>query len=362
MDDKKYYLAIVNEGKKDNHIYGYLSGTSFDDELIRFDPLTVFGELLSTAIDYEKINSPEPIIWTNSFRESYHQHPFFQGEDIKRKIELCQYKALYPHKNIDNSADLMNELASLLSIGERLHDCFEQGNSISMNELELIKSLNQFTFTFEVEERHENPYYRDGGTFYDDWAKKTGGLDFIKGEGHDINSEFVYYGVYFNAHVTFEIWQGYLEEAENPIRFAYTCYSLEEAFFALWHYLIFNGYTKFNQCHHCGTYFATKSLKHKYCTQNSPYEKYEHLDCEQAVRNIKQKLARRRKVIYTHLNNYYSEDTRRQFERKCDLHEDKIKALSSVENLKAYERSLDKQAVKEKWYTVENKKKARTAE
>ena len=361
MDDKKYYLAIVNDG---DNMYGYLSDTGFNDDTNRFDPLTVFGELLSTALDYEEKSPDGWLVENYSFKEAFHIHPFFKNKKYQDEIETYRHKRKtgeviqYGHSFYGTYIEINGIIVSIA----RLHECFLSGKSISLSDLELVKAMNKFRFTFEVESKYENPYYRNGGTLYDDWAKKPGGLDFIKGKGHDIDAEFVYYGVDFGTHVDTKQVQNYLLNSEkNVLRFSYTCYSLEEALFALWHYLIFHDYTKFNKCHHCGTYFATKTLKQKYCTQNSPYEKYIHLDCKQAVRNIKLKLARRRKVIYTHLNNYYSEDTRRQFERECDLHEDKIKSLSSIENLKAFERTLDKQAVKEKWYTDENKKKARTA-
>ena len=375
-DDKKYYLAIVNEGKKNDnggtHIYGYLSDIGFYDDANRFDPLAVFGELMNTALDCKTVHLEEWKKEDYSFKETYKQHPFFLNKGIRHAIDIfwCKTKPT-PQDISDELGDLRWEVHVFLIALVRVLECFSSGKSISLSDLEITKIMNKFRFTFEIESGSPNPYYRYGGKHYnaamDAVAKNPSLLDTIKKNGMGPDSPFYYLSVDFCAHVDTERVQNYLLDNKDDVhRFSYTCYSLEEVLFALWHYLIFHGYTKFNQCHHCGTYFATKTLKQKYCTQKSPYKGYTNSNCEQAVRDIKRKLARRKKSIYTNLGTYYSEDIRWQFEAECYWHEEKLKTLSSVENLKAYERSLDKQAVKEKWYTDENKKRdieiARTAE
>jgi hypothetical protein len=97
--------------------------------------------------------------------------------------------------------------------------------------------MNHFMFTFEIEsceKRHP-----------------------------DCEDEYDFIPVDFGTHVALEDWLEFRNKSTNAIRFVYTCYSQEEVLFAVWHYLIFHDFTKFAQCHHCGTYFATKSLKTK---------------------------------------------------------------------------------------------------
>ncbi len=87
----------------------------------------------------------------------------------------------------------------------------------------------------------------------------------------------------------------------------YRCYSLADAVFSILHFLALGRY-KFKKCLHCGRYFATKTDKQKYCQRKSPYSKYTHLNCEQAVRNISQDIKRGYKRIYNNLTQSHSDD------------------------------------------------------
>ena len=360
MDDKKYYLAIINEG---GNIYGHLSDISFHDDTNRFDPFNVLGDLLDLALDYEKVPLEDSMIWKHSFNETYQQHPFFQDEDIRRKIELYRHKTDHTPRAGDESAGLMIELNSFLIAVMRVHECFEHGNSISMTELELIKAFNQFKFTFAVGQRGINPYYRNGGIYYKDW-EKAGKLYAIAEMGYDINSEFYYMPVFFGTHVTPESWQEYLENAENPIRFAYTCYSLEEVFFAVWHYLIFHDYTKFHQCPHCSRYFATKSLR-GYCNRKSPYKGYGYLanaykgygdlNCKLAVDRMKEQLTKRKGKVCEYLQTHYGSSVRHKFEDEYVLLKDAVKNCPSIENIKKLDLFLAIDEVQNTWYKDEYK-------
>jgi len=326
-----YYLTITNEHEK---LSGYLSNTSFDDNSNCFNPLTVLGELANTVFAYKEIGE-----WTHEnyfFKETYKMHPFFKFQSICRNIDT------FIRERMNNEvyqfghplAGTMASINSFIVAFDRLHECFLLQNSLSMSDFELIKAMNQFKFTFEVERGEK-----------------------IQRASKNRSATYEYIPVYYGTHITPTSWQEYQNENKEPVRFVYTCYSLEEVLFAVWHYLIFHGYIKFNQCHHCNTYFATKSLKTIYCTNMSPYEGYTHLNCEQAVRNIKQKLARRRKVIYRNLENDYHDDILTGFINQCDDFNSAITDRSSIENLKAYEHFLDKETVKNTWYTAENKAK-----
>lgn len=96
--------------------------------------------------------------------------------------------------------------------------------------------------------------------------------------------------------------------------FFYECYSLSDVVYSILHFLTINKY-KFNKCHHCGQYFATPSNKQIYCPRNSSYRNFEHLSCEQAVRNIFQKIRRKQRKIYRNLSENYHLDNLNNFQR-----------------------------------------------
>ena len=348
MDNKKYSLIIDSDGKT---MSGYLSNTSFPDDIAHFNPLTVLGELMNTVLDYWADSPNKQTLYEYSFKETYQQHPFFQDKDCQREIDTYIHKHETGEK-VQYGNPFYGTFANINGIIfaiARLHECFLSGKNISMNDLELIKSVNGFKFTLEVGERDKNPFYRNGGELYKVVAERPGGLESIRRDGFNTSSEFHYTRIDFDTHVTAESFQEFMKGEEGPIGFTYTCYSLEEVIFALWHYLIFHGYTKFNKCHHCETYFATTTLKQKYCTRNSPYEGYTDLNCEQAVRDILQKLNRRKKVISAHFYNRYQKAITPFTNEHIPL-ETAAKKYPTVENLKALERFTDKKEVKKNWY------------
>lgn len=110
-------------------------------------------------------------------------------------------------------------------------------------------------------------------------------------------------------------------------------------------YLAVNNY-KFLLCAHCGKPFCVpisrKTSRVKFCKRNSPcvlapHLNYTHLTCEQAVRNIRQQLARMKKRLYnSHYNSgleFVRTDGRNieDFLLKCDEY-----SSTSVSELKEY--------------------------
>lgn len=116
-------------------------------------------------------------------------------------------------------------------------------------------------------------------------------------------------------------------------KYIYQCNTLTEVLFTILHYLIYNGYYYIRECNHCDKLYFYNHRKVKYCTRKSPYENYSHLDCEQAVRNIKQKFTRKYNHIVEYLDTYYPDDNQIFMN---DYHKIKIIAdkKSSVKNLK----------------------------
>lgn len=91
-------------------------------------------------------------------------------------------------------------------------------------------------------------------------------------------------------------------------KYIYQCNNLTEVVFAVLHYLIYNGYYYIRECNHCNKLYFYNHRKVKYCSRKSPYENFSHLDCEQAVRNIKQKFTRKYNSIVETLDIYYPDD------------------------------------------------------
>lgn len=101
--------------------------------------------------------------------------------------------------------------------------------------------------------------------------------------------------------------QNMLDSIDNENHcYTYICYSMTDVIFAILHYLLLNDY-KFRKCEHCEKYFATLTLKQKYCMRNSPLTGYTHLDCATAVDHALKAIKRRRKYVKEYLKTYYSE-------------------------------------------------------
>lgn len=135
----------------------------------------------------------------------------------------------------------------------------------------------------------------------------------------------------------------------------YESNNIRDIVFSTVHFALENGY-KFTQCQHCGKWFfkssSRKDSNTKYCKRNSPVPDYAHLNCEQAVRNIKQQCARVKNRIETKIQlaekgtySYFIID----FQNQCEVYKDKIKECPTVENLTDYMSFLDKVEKDREW-------------
>lgn len=102
---------------------------------------------------------------------------------------------------------------------------------------------------------------------------------------------------------------------------------------------------KIRKCEHCGQYFATKSLKNKYCPRRSPMRDpddasfdYTGMTCQRAVEAAKDRLAkaytRERKRLWGWRERTVA------FLKAVDVHKDAIKKSASAEALIAYNEFL----------------------
>jgi len=320
MAESKYRIIITNEnGVIAGRFERFVSEASCFN--IDFDPATILCDLPET-VDYERHSDNES---ENYFlNANYSEHPFFAiglPEDIlySRSQSQLHFSWFY---------DFIVELKELC----------EQSRNISLSQFEVFKQYFDVRFTYKIEFQEVNPFYNE----YE--------MDAMNG-GLYPECEFIYRGLEENRDFTMTEMLDF--HGGTPFRHNYSCHSLADIICAVWHYLILHEY-KFRKCNHCGKYFATRTLKKQYCDRKSPYPAFEQHNCEQAVRNIKQKLARRKKSAYTYLSNYYSGGVD-LFLDKCAVLKDAVDRCSSAENLRALEAFLNKESVREEWYKVEYK-------
>lgn len=117
--------------------------------------------------------------------------------------------------------------------------------------------------------------------------------------------------------------------------------------YALLYYYSYNG-LRIVQCGLCNKWFTTANMREKYCNRSAPLAGYEHLHCEQAVRNALQNLQRRKKKIYAKLYENGGETDINgcpiaidDFLNKCAAYSDKIKRRATAANISAYSDYLD---------------------
>lgn len=134
---------------------------------------------------------------------------------------------------------------------------------------------------------------------------------------------------------------GKIDSNTDDIVYGYETDNMKDLIFSTIHFALENGY-KLVQCEHCGKWFFKsgdrKGSRKKYCDRNSTYSGYEHLNCEQAVRNIKQELQREKKRIYNSMVREHDckEPFVYDFLDGCAEHMAKIQECASVQNLSDY--------------------------
>lgn len=318
MQNNNFRVIIIS---RDSKISGTLQELTSGHIVNKkaFDPMTVLGDLLNVAT-YEDI-SPYPQ-GNFSFKQDYTKHPFFLDKpfcgNALFQAPLC-FRSFFVS---------LNTLKEIITNNKRL----------SMSEFEILKQFLSLKFTFKIEVREIDPLYELGY------------------QVNPINNEKVvkYHYVSLSDTHDFSIKQVFDRISKTAFRFNYFCSSIEDIAFSVLHYLILFEY-QFLKCNHCGNYFAAKTLKHKYCKRRSPYKKYEHLECEQAVRNIKQNCVRRQGHVCDHLRELYGQDVSDNFYTEYATYKKAADECSSVENLLLLEQFLSIERIKQEWYQAENR-------
>lgn len=158
-------------------------------------------------------------------------------------------------------------------------------------------------------------------------------------------------GISFNLLMLEEINGRYyplrIDSETDDVIYSYESDNIENIIFSSVHFALTNGY-KFVECAHCGRWFfkegnRTGSRK-EYCDRNSTFKGYEHLNCEQAVRNIKQQCGRIKKRIEAKANNANKDIILNHsyshfvwnLQKQCEQFTNKSQKSNTVENLSAY--------------------------
>lgn len=132
-----------------------------------------------------------------------------------------------------------------------------------------------------------------------------------------------------------------IDSKTDDIFYSYESTDIKDIIFSSIHFALENGY-KFSQCSHCGRWFfkdgSRAGSRKKYCNRKSTFNGYEHLPCEQAVRNINQELQREKKRIYNSMvrEHLSTEQFVYNFLDECAEYMTKIKKCASVQNLSDY--------------------------
>ena len=132
-----------------------------------------------------------------------------------------------------------------------------------------------------------------------------------------------------------------INDNTSDIAYRYESTNIRDIIFASIHFALENGY-KLSQCSHCGRWFfkdgSRAGSRKKYCNRKSTFNGYEHLPCEQAVRNINQELQREKKRIYNSMvrEHLSTEQFVYDFLDECAEYMTKIKKCASVQNLSDY--------------------------
>lgn len=244
---------------------------------------------------------PRTLLSNLSFRRGFHlatKENFNSFDDFDYEKEYAFGKTI----TVDNRTQYVATVSTILYLME---DSYSTQQPIDLHKIELLKSYLDITFQFTPLKKSLNkwaPYLKNSVTTY------------------ELPIHYSHYSI--SSALKFDV--------TDLDFYSYNCYSLSDLIYAILHYLALCKY-KFNKCPHCGRYFATTTYKQKYCHMGSPYLGYEHLYCEQAVRNILQDLRRLRKRIFYNLyENYYGYE---EFQSISKKYINAVKNEPSIQNI-----------------------------
>lgn len=327
MEDYKYIIEISMENKclkgKLQEIKKVNKITTIDKN-IKIDKDTNVGEIVNTdkknivVKDHEKLINydfvPTSVLCDLSVLE-------YETNTIDKDIIYIGYKyekAFETPIKIDKHQDIY-----YYSFAELIKERIVNNEPISFKELDKLKLFFNINLNYSISYKEKS-------------NKIKNDFDYIP----------LQYG-FCNIEKVFE------NNDKKPHKYIYNCNTLTDVIFAILHYLVMNKYTKIRKCNHCGKLYYYNHEKQIYCKRKSPYENYTHLECEQAVRNIKKKLSDRNKSIKSNLDNYYEHNFEAYIEQWYK-YKDEVDKCSSIENLKILEVFTEPSNMKKNFYINTN--------
>ena len=151
-------------------------------------------------------------------------------------------------------------------------------------------------------------------------------------------------------------------------KYSYRSRNIQGMVAAILHYYLINDYNII-KCAHCGRYFATQTLKRKYCPRKSPllgeFSGGKNNNCEQTMRNSTQQIKRKIAKIHEKIeeNPLYltisvSKDSiphkqlavfQSEFIKNCDKYWEAVKKEPTCENIKLFNDYIEKELRAKRW-------------
>ncbi len=195
-------------------------------------------------------------------------------------------------------------------LAELIKDSILNNKKITIEELEKIKLFFNINLNYSISLKERNPLY-----------EKLKGKKNIK--------EFTYipleYG-HCNIDKIFE------DNKTKSYKYLYKCDTLTEVIFAILHYLVTNKYNKTRKCNHCEKFYFYKHSNSNYCNRKTPIKTYSHLNCEQAVKDIKQLCERRNKIIDEKIDMEYYHNLKK-YRANWKVRREEVEKSPTVKNL-----------------------------
>jgi hypothetical protein len=257
MKDKKYQVIIFNDKKS---IMGRLDLYE-NEHSLEFNPLTILSDLTFKSNSNQNnnyLNVEEDICDIDGF-----SYEFEYGFGHKIAVD-----------GRDQYARLIRDLKRII-----IYD-----KILLPTDIEYLKPFYDITFEMTLAFKETHPMQK-----------------FIKNQLSD--EKFFHYS---NLSVLKAIDKIHTHKLVDSHAYFFDCFSLADVVFSIFYFLILNGF-KFSKCLHCENYFATTTYKNKFCNRKSSYKKLESLDCEDAVRYLRQKLRLQQKRITSNISSNHPE-------------------------------------------------------
>ncbi len=304
MRDYKYIVEISRENKK------------------------LIGKLYNKK---KGINSPETYTFcpTNLLCDLtiMNKNHYFKND---KNLQNMGYKTEYAFGKPIH-IDKTENLYYYYPLAELIKDSILNNKKISIEELERIKLFFNINLNYSISLKENNPLY-----------EKLNGKKDIK--------EFTYipleYG-HCNINKIFE------DNKTKSYKYIYKCDTLTEVIFSILHYLIINKYNKVRRCNHCEKLYFYQHSNSEFCNRKTPIKEYEHLECKQAVKNIKQLCKRRNKIIDEKIDNEYYHNLKK-YRASWKKYKEIVNKEPTVEHLRQLATLTSKKYVKKHFYIDEN--------